>query len=85
MPTVSMIPPKLSDIDSSREAFLKANMIAVRNTRIANLIGLCAISLPAGLTKEGFPVGLMLNSAPFSEVSLLRVARAIELSLNNEL
>jgi len=43
-----------------------------------NLAGLCGISLPAGVTKEGLPVGIQLLGAPLEEVRLLRVARWAE-------
>ena len=44
----------------------------------ANLTGLPAISLPAGLTRAGLPVGLQLVGRAFDETTLLRLAHAYE-------
>jgi aspartyl-tRNA(Asn)/glutamyl-tRNA(Gln) amidotransferase subunit A len=43
-----------------------------------NWAGIPAISIPAGLTSEGLPVGIQLAAAPFQETKLLSVARVIE-------
>ncbi|MGH6948279.1 MAG: amidase family protein, partial [Kiloniellales bacterium] len=44
----------------------------------ASLAGLPAISLPAGLTDDGLPLGLHLIGKPFDEEGLLRVAGVLE-------
>jgi aspartyl-tRNA(Asn)/glutamyl-tRNA(Gln) amidotransferase subunit A len=44
----------------------------------ANLAGLPAISLPAGFTQSGLPIGLQLQAPPFEEERLLRAARMFE-------
>jgi len=44
----------------------------------ANLSGIPAISVPAGFTRRGLPVGLQILSEPFTEGALLRVAHAFE-------
>ena len=46
----------------------------------ASLAGLPAISVPAGLSVGGMPLGLQLIAAPFDEATLLRVAAALEQS-----
>ncbi len=45
----------------------------------ANLAGCCALSLPAGATVAGKPVGVQLTGPNFGEPALLRAARALEL------
>ena len=42
-----------------------------------NMAGLPGMSIPAGLS-EGLPVGLQIIGAPWSELSMLRLARAYE-------
>lgn len=44
----------------------------------ANLAGLPGISVPAGFTATGLPIGLQLLAAPFGEEKLLRAARMYE-------
>jgi aspartyl-tRNA(Asn)/glutamyl-tRNA(Gln) amidotransferase subunit A len=47
-------------------------------TVTVNLAGLPGISVPAGLTANGLPLGLQLIGKAFDEGSLLRAARAVE-------
>ncbi len=44
----------------------------------ANLAGLPGISVPAGMSSSGLPIGLQLLAAPFEEERLLRAARMFE-------
>ncbi len=44
----------------------------------ANLAGLPGLSVPAGLSPEGLPVGVQLLAPEDGEPALLRAARAIE-------
>ena len=47
-------------------------------TVTVNMAGLPGMSVPAGLSSEGTPLGLQLSGRPFDEVTLFRTARAIE-------
>ena len=78
MPTVVHIPPVIADLEADSDLYAKENTLSLRNTRLANLLGLCALSLPAGFTANGFPVGLMLLGIPHSEKKLLRTAAMLE-------
>jgi Asp-tRNA(Asn)/Glu-tRNA(Gln) amidotransferase A subunit family amidase len=49
-----------------------------RFTRLFNLTGLPAISLPCGFSTEQLPIGLQLVGAAFDEVGVLQVAHAYE-------
>jgi aspartyl-tRNA(Asn)/glutamyl-tRNA(Gln) amidotransferase subunit A len=44
----------------------------------ASLAGLPAISVPAGLSKDGLPLGLHLIGRPFDEETVLHVAQVLE-------
>ncbi len=43
-----------------------------------NLAGTCGISVPAGFSGEGLPIGLQLIGKPFGEETILRAAYAFE-------
>src|SRR6185436_4589646 len=47
-------------------------------TVTANMAGLPGISVPAGLSSEGTPLGLQLIGKPFDEATLFRAGQAIE-------
>jgi len=48
------------------------------NTRIFDMLGLPAISIPAGFSRDGLPIGLQIVGAPFAEARVLSLARAFE-------
>ena len=81
MPAVAISPPPIADLVNGGEAYGQANRMALRNATIANQLGLCAITLPAGYDGKGLPVGLMLQSHPYTEGKLLRLALAAEKAL----
>jgi aspartyl-tRNA(Asn)/glutamyl-tRNA(Gln) amidotransferase subunit A len=51
--------------------------MALRNTRIGNLMGLCALTLPTGIQS----CGVMLMGHPMQEERLLRLGLAAEAAL----
>lgn len=74
LPTVSILPPDLDRLKSDRDFYVTENLLALRNTRIANLMGLCALTLPTGEPS----CGLMMMSPPDTEEHLLRLGAAVE-------
>jgi amidase len=50
-------------------------------SRAANVLGLPAVSVPAGRTREGLPLGVQLIGRPFEEEALLAAASIIEAAL----
>jgi Asp-tRNA(Asn)/Glu-tRNA(Gln) amidotransferase A subunit family amidase len=56
--------------------------MALRNTTIGNQLGVCAITLPCGNDDNGLPIGLMLQSAPYTEERLLSIGLAVERALS---
>lgn len=81
-PTVPISPPKLTEI-VVLDDYRRANMLMLRNPSIANLMGLCALSMPAGLDDQGMPVGLQLTAGARQEARLLAIAQAVEYELGN--
>ncbi len=47
-------------------------------TRVANYLGVCALSLPGGFTADSLPVGVQFIGAPFAESTLIRIGRAVQ-------
>ncbi|MDA7947220.1 MAG: amidase [Hyphomicrobiaceae bacterium] len=76
-PTVPITAPKVEEV-SELKSYSAANLAALRNTCIANLLGLCAITLPVGLDRAGIPVGLQCIAGPGQEEKLLSIALAFE-------
>jgi amidase len=52
------------------------------NCQLSAATGLPAISIPAGFTKDGLPVGVELLGQPFTEAALLKMAYAYERVVN---
>lgn len=75
--TCAILPPLASEVEADHEAFRVANLAALRNTRMANLLGLASMSLPTGTPS----CGLMLSAVPGREGALLRLAAAAEAAL----
>lgn len=50
----------------------------------ANHAGVPGISIPAGFSSDGLPIGIQLLGPDFSEAQLLRVARAYEMATEKE-
>jgi len=76
-PTVAVTPPTLDSLTPDG-AYGTANMAALRNTVMANFMGLCALTLPVGRDSQGMPVGLQAMAAPMQEQRLLAIGMSIE-------
>ncbi|WP_299371517.1 amidase family protein [uncultured Tateyamaria sp.] len=76
-PSAPILPPNLERLNSDSEYYKTENLLALRNTRVGNLMGLCALSLPTGVPS----CGIMLMGAPDCEEALLRVGVAAEAAL----
>ena len=78
LPTAAILPPDAIRLTDDAAYFGTANLLALRNTRIANLLGLPAVSLPTG--HPG--CGLMIMGHVGGDRHLLRVAAAAEAALD---
>lgn len=77
VPTSANMPPDLERLTSEDDYYVTENLMTLRNTRIANLMGLCALTLPTGAAS----CGLSLMCAPDMEEQLLRLGAAVEEAL----
>jgi aspartyl-tRNA(Asn)/glutamyl-tRNA(Gln) amidotransferase subunit A len=76
LPTAAITPPKIADLADDK-AFTKANLLALRNCTLINMIDGCAISLPCHQAGEA-PVGLMLAGVTGADRKLFDVAVGVE-------
>jgi len=81
LPSVAILPPRL-DALTADEAYTRANLLALRNTTLVNMMDGCAISLPATAPGEA-PVGLMLAGVAGIDRRLLAIAAATERVLHS--
>ncbi|NNE50847.1 MAG: amidase [Sulfitobacter sp.] len=78
LPAAPILAPNLERLTTDHDYYVRANLLALRNTRIGNLMGLSALTLPTGVPSCGF----MLMGQPMGEARLLRVAAAVEEALH---
>lgn len=79
MPTVAILPPRLAELDDD-DTFFGLNAAALRNTLIASILDLPAISLPINRPGEP-PVGLMMIGRRGADLTLLAAAQVVETAL----
>ncbi|MEL7091815.1 MAG: amidase family protein [Pseudomonadota bacterium] len=76
-PTSPILPPDLARLNSDPDYYVTENLMALRNTRVGNLMGLSALTLPTGVPS----CGIMLLGRPNGEAALLRLGAAAEAAL----
>lgn len=77
MPTCPIGPPNMAELLADTELFMSENLMTLRNTRIGNLMGVPALTLPTGVPSTG----LSILTPPGTEERLLRLGAAAELAL----
>ena len=77
LPTAPILPPEIVRLEDDAIFFAAENLLALRNTRIGNLLGLPAITLPTARPA----CGLMAMGAAGQDGQLLRVASGLERAL----
>lgn len=77
LPTAPNLPPNVQRLMTDQAYYVTENLLTLRNTRIGNLMGASAITLPTGVPS----CGLMMLGAPMGEERLLRIAAAVEAAL----
>ena len=77
LPSAPNLPPNIERLMTDEAYYLTENLLALRNTRVANLMGLCAVTLPTGVPS----CGIMLCGKPNAEERLLRLSSAAEVAL----
>ncbi len=76
-PTAPNLPPKVDRLMEQGDYYVTENLLTLRNTRVGNLMGLAAMTLPTGVPS----CGLQLLGTADGEASLLRLALSVEAAL----
>jgi len=76
LPTMPVLPFKIGEKGSKPLDLYNLDIYTI----LANLAGLPAISIPAGFSKEGLPIGLQLLSKEFNEQPLIDIATFFEIN-----
>ncbi|WP_407494020.1 amidase [Pseudooceanicola sp. MF1-13] len=76
-PTAPILPPDRERMLSDHDYYVTENLLALRNTRVGNVLGLSALTLPTGAPA----CGIMLLGKPMGEEALLRIGAAVEAAL----
>ncbi|WP_380058624.1 amidase [Falsihalocynthiibacter sp. SS001] len=74
LPTAPIMPPKHQRLLDDKDYYVEQNLMTLRNTRIGNLLGLSALTLPTSVPSAGF----MMLGGPMQEEALLRYGCAAE-------
>ena len=77
LPTAAILPPEVERMGSDPDYYDAENLLALRNTRVGNVLGLCGLTLPTGVPM----CGLMALAPPMAEHRLLRLCAAMEAAL----
>jgi aspartyl-tRNA(Asn)/glutamyl-tRNA(Gln) amidotransferase subunit A len=77
LPASPILPPNAARLLADSDFFTRENLLALRNTRIGNMLGLCVLTLPTA----GPSCGIMLMGRPMGEAGLLRLGQAAEEAL----
>ncbi len=77
MPSVAILPPAIADLATDDDAYTQANLMALRNASLINMIDGCALSLPIAAA-GGAPVGLTVAGVAGADHRIFAVSAAIE-------
>jgi len=77
VPTAPILPPDASRLMTDDGYYVTENLLALRNTRIGNLMGNCALTLPTAQPS----CGISFMVPPGQEERLLRIGAAAETAL----
>jgi aspartyl-tRNA(Asn)/glutamyl-tRNA(Gln) amidotransferase subunit A len=78
LPANLITPPPVAEVVEDLERYKEVNLATLHPTCPANLLELCAISIPVGLDAAGMPVGLQLVARSGDDEALLGAALAVE-------
>ncbi len=76
-PASPILPPNIERLLSDHDYYVSENLLSLRNTRIGNMLGLAALTLPTGIASTG----VQLMMPPNTEERLLAIGKSVETAL----
>ncbi|MEM7462330.1 MAG: amidase [Pseudomonadota bacterium] len=73
-PTVPILPPNITDVLADDDQYSEANLLSLRNTRLTNMLGGCALTLP--LSERACGLQIACNGG--EDRKLLAIGSAVE-------
>ena len=73
----------LESVDTAAKTYPRLNAAYSQNTALTAYLNLASISIPCGFTDQGLPVGVMICGSAAEPEKVLRVAEALEDSLES--
>lgn len=83
MPTTKNTAPAIAALEASWDTFNTNNWLALANTNLGNILGVCALTLPSGTNRNNMPTGLMVFAPGGQDERLLAQGLTIEAVLRH--
>ncbi|HMG22809.1 MAG TPA: amidase [Kofleriaceae bacterium] len=77
-PTTAIPAPSFAELEGHLDDLRPRELVLMRTTRMFDVLGTPAISVPCGTTSAGLPIGLQIIGAPGADAAVLRLAAAYE-------
>jgi aspartyl-tRNA(Asn)/glutamyl-tRNA(Gln) amidotransferase subunit A len=77
-PTTPVPAPTIAELEAEPDKLREREVLLLRNTRPFNVLGVPAISIPCGTTRNGLPIGLQIAAAPGREDYVVAISHALE-------
>ncbi len=77
-PTVAVPAPSFAELAAKPDELRARELIFMRTTRMFDVLGTPAISVPCGTTAAGLPIGLQIAGPPGADALVLQIAAAYE-------
>ncbi|MEQ8246318.1 MAG: amidase family protein [Alphaproteobacteria bacterium] len=78
MPTTKNTAPAIADLEASWHTFNSHNWLALANTNLGNILGVCALTIPSGTNANAMPTGFMVYAPGGEDERLLALGLSIE-------
>ncbi|MFZ5964506.1 amidase [Thalassococcus sp. BH17M4-6] len=78
-PSAPNMPPQIDKLMEQGDYYVTENLLTLRNTRVGNLMGVCALTLPTATPS----CGLQVLGSSMAEERLLRLGLSIEAALTH--